>query len=50
MDDVRVLVGEERQIPVVVVAERGEVVGRGDVEADGVEGQRRGRAVGRVPR
>jgi len=48
VEDVRVLVGDELEVPVVHVAQRGHVVGRRDVELDGVERERRGRAVGAV--
>ncbi len=34
VEDVRVLVGDERQVPVVVVVQRGEVVRRGDEQVD----------------
>ena len=48
VQDVRVLVRDELEVPVVDVAERRHVVGRGDVERDGVVRQRGRRAVGAV--
>ena len=48
MEDVRVLVRDELEVPVVDVAERGHIVGRGDVETHGVERKGRGGTVGGV--
>ena len=48
VQDVRELVGDELEVPVVHVAERREVVRRGDVEGDRVVREHRRRAVGRV--
>ncbi len=45
VQDVRVLVRDELEVPVVDVAERRHVVGRGDVQPDRVVRQRRRRAV-----
>ena len=48
VEDVRVLVRDELEVPVVVVAERREIVGRGHEEVNRVVGQRGRRAVGVV--
>ncbi len=45
VQDVRVFVGDELEVPVVDVAERRHVVGSGDVEANGLEREGRRGAV-----
>ena len=48
VEDVRVLVRDELEVPIVVVAERREIVGRRHVQADGVVRERGRRTVGVV--